>query len=365
MWIVIDTNIFYKDLRLTRSLDLLFRDIENLPYSIQIPEVIVQETINKYKEQRQTYISRLFSSLDSLKKFTSFDINIEIGDEDLETDIDQYEIFLRERIDAFGKILPLPKTSTQELIDRALSRRKPFNSKGEGFRDVLIWETIIELVQKDDCEGIALITDNTTDFSNGDGLHKHLIDDLSDLDIDANKVILFTSLENFIISQVLPALDELNDIKDGLKAGNLESINLENISEQFLWDLISGYEIDPNCLPKYSEENSDIFLSGGTSDYEIIFENLSVKRLSRDELLISIDYELECEIDLVAPKWDVFTYEFSELGFCVIDLDWNNHYSMAVIELPFRITVRFVFNESQKKITSADIIGAECLRNSE
>jgi len=49
MWIVLDTNIFFEDFRLKKSLDLLFRSIENVDFSLKIPEVVVQEVVNKYR----------------------------------------------------------------------------------------------------------------------------------------------------------------------------------------------------------------------------------------------------------------------------------------------------------------------------
>ena len=99
MWIVIDTNIFFDDLRLKRSLDLLFKKIENVPFSLRMPEIVVQEVINKYKEQRQAHLNRLVTSVRELKSLTILDVEIEeLEDEHLANDLQAYEHFLREKI---------------------------------------------------------------------------------------------------------------------------------------------------------------------------------------------------------------------------------------------------------------------------
>lgn len=188
MWIVIDTNIFFDNFRLKKSLDLLFRDIENVNFSLRIPEIVIQETLNKYKEQRQSNSDRLLWSINWLKAQTSLQFNVEINDASLKTDFEEYASFFRNKINEFGEVVQLPNVTHQGLIDRALQRKKPFKFKKDdevgGFRDVLIWETILDLTNRDDFEQIAFITNNKTDFADGKNLHPHLLDDLIDRGIE-------------------------------------------------------------------------------------------------------------------------------------------------------------------------------------
>jgi len=361
MWIVLDANIFFKDLRLSKDLNLLFRGIDNIPFAVRIPEIVVQETINLYKERRQTHLSKLNSSQRLLKSITSLEMDLDINEEELDADLLDYEKFLREKIEAFGEICPIPNVHQQTLITKALERRKPFNTNGEGFRDVLIWENILELAQKEDCEEIALVTENIKDFAEGDGLHSQLVDDLAKKGVDEEKVKLYLKLEDFLEKKVIPKLDELEDIRDSIVDGTNKDIDLDAIAENFLWDLIPSYNVDLNFLP-YADYNDDLYMSG-VSEYEISLDNLIIKRLSSDELLIEVDYELECEIDFFVPRYEYSSGELEGFGIYISERDWNKYSSLVAIVLPYQIRLRYVYNENQGKATYASIIGAECLNN--
>lgn len=367
MWIVIDTNIFFDNFRLKKSLDLLFRDIENVNFSLRIPEVVVRETLNIYKEQRQSNSDRLLSSVSWLKTQTSLQVTVDINNDALEADFEEYSHYFRNKINAFGEIVPLPSVTHQGLIDRALQRKKPFKFKKDeeagGFRDVLIWETILDLTSRDDYEQIAFITNNKTDFADGNNLHPHLVNDLVNKGIAPNTIIIFTDLEGFIETKLLPALNEVGEIRDAIANGIHPNIDLNAITESYIWDLINGFEIDPHCLPAYREDNEDLALSWGVSDYDILSDELSVKRLSNNELLITASYKLDCELDVFVPKWDTSYDSLEELGFSVSEPDWNESYILANIVLPFKITLRFVYNQENEEVTSADIISAECLED--
>ncbi len=363
MWVVIDTNIFYDDLRLKKSLDLLFRKIENVQFSLRIPEVVVQETINIYKEQRQSHLSKFLSHAKELKSLTSLEIEISFEEGDITRDIEEYEHFLRKKILSNGDIVPLPELSLQTLIDRDLARRKPFKENGVGFRDALIWETILALVIRDECKGVAFITKNAKDFLEKDKLHPHLIQDVEERHINPDVIKLFSSIEQFIDALVIPALSDIEGIRDAIANATHPNIDLDAITENYIWDLITGFEVDPHCLPNYCEDNDDLAISAGVREYEMLSDDLSVKRLSNVELLITASYKLDCELDVFVPRWETFYESFEEQGFFLSDPDWNETYALASIVLPFKITLRYIYNQQEEEITSADIVSAECLRD--
>jgi len=362
MWIVIDTNIFFDDLRLKRSLDLLFKKIENVPFSLRMPEIVVQEVINKYKEQRQAHLNRLVTSVRELKSLTILDVEIEeLEDEHLANDLQAYEHFLREKILSNGEIVPIPEVSIQSLVDRDLARRRPFKENRVGFRDTLIWETIMRLATTEECEGIVFITENTKDFLENNRLHPHLVDDLTQRGLAPEIVTLFVSVEQFIETLVIPALNNLDEIKTAIQDGAHPDIDLEAITDSYIWELILGYRVSPRCLPNYQEDNEDLSLSWGVSEYEILKDELSVKQLSNNELLLTARYRLDCELDVYVPHWDIDD-DFVKLGFSVSDPDWNETYALATIVLPFKITLRYVYNQETLQVTSADIVSAEYLK---
>ena len=48
-----------------------------------------------------------------------------------------------------GEVLPIPGICHAHLVEKAVARRRPFDAKGDCYRDALIWETVIELLERD------------------------------------------------------------------------------------------------------------------------------------------------------------------------------------------------------------------------
>jgi hypothetical protein len=67
------------------------------------------------------------------------------SDEPTEPD---YRAYLEDRLsEHLGfDMLPLPETSHSELVARAVQRIPPFNAKGTGYRDSLVWASVLQLV---------------------------------------------------------------------------------------------------------------------------------------------------------------------------------------------------------------------------
>jgi hypothetical protein len=48
-------------------------------------------------------------------------------------------------------ILPFPRITHEAVVKRALQRRQPFDPEGkDGYRDTLLWESLIELTANDE-----------------------------------------------------------------------------------------------------------------------------------------------------------------------------------------------------------------------
>src|SRR5262245_41750996 len=90
----------------------------------------------------------------------------------------------------------------EALVQRCLSRRKPFKMSGEGFRDALIWETIVRDVACHDAS-TYLITDNVKDFADPHDksrLHPELVTDLVARGLEPESVQICSSLDDFVKS---------------------------------------------------------------------------------------------------------------------------------------------------------------------
>jgi rRNA-processing protein FCF1 len=72
---------------------------------------------------------------------------------------------VREQLEAAGGIVPpLPAVSHDTVVERALDRRQPFDTAGHnGYRDVLLWETVLELVREG--HEVLLVSNDRAAFS--------------------------------------------------------------------------------------------------------------------------------------------------------------------------------------------------------
>lgn len=77
---------------------------------------------------------------------------------------------------ARGTVLPAPGLDVLELSRRAAERRRPFDAKGNGFRDALLWETTVEVA----CRGVdvLLVSADTQAFAKGEALHPELLEEV-------------------------------------------------------------------------------------------------------------------------------------------------------------------------------------------
>ena len=60
-----------------------------------------------------------------------------------------YRKYVEERFDErlSFTVLPWPQTAHQDLAMRAVNRTPPFNEKGTGYRDSLVWADVVELAR--------------------------------------------------------------------------------------------------------------------------------------------------------------------------------------------------------------------------
>ncbi len=98
---------------------------------------------------------------------------------------------------------PLPEVTVAELYEQAIQERRPFRARGRGFKDTLIWRTILDLALDDE---VVLITENYLDFAESDDhkdiLHPHLREDLASQGLEPNRVRVLETLRTFITLHV-------------------------------------------------------------------------------------------------------------------------------------------------------------------
>ena len=200
MKIILDSNAIYNDPLLEgadlRALEpfLSSKDLE-----LCIPEVVLEEVVRHFK-------SNYKDTLVSIQKATRLAAIIGIKLDELpsvDEAVDQYRSKLQARMDDIpARIINIPEIDARSLVHRDLNERKPFDSTGRGFRDSLIWESVLAELEAHS-EEIALIS-NDKDFSSPHKedldtvfIHPDLQEDLQIRGIPSARIALFPSIHTF------------------------------------------------------------------------------------------------------------------------------------------------------------------------
>lgn len=120
---------------------------------------------------------------------------------------------------AGGRLLGLPETSLEVLLDRSLACRAPFDAHGRaGFRDALIWETIMELATRS--EPVVFITKDSDflDPATSARLHPDLIEDLMAAGLPGDRIRPVESLKEAVEQVVRPARELLDSMRTRLSS---------------------------------------------------------------------------------------------------------------------------------------------------
>ena len=103
-------------------------------------------------------------------------------------------------------------TSHADIVTRDLKRRKPFQQNGKGYRDTLLWETIVRHYIA--ANALTLfVTQNVRDFCDtDDSLHKELLRDVRSATKGAgDEVAISRDLPAFTDKYLVPYLTDQKD----------------------------------------------------------------------------------------------------------------------------------------------------------
>ena len=349
MKIVIDTNIFFHDFMLDGTeFRTLISELPRLGYMLCVPKIVFDETVNKFfEETRKVYESTRKIGVSALV-FSEFDS----PSESPEIARDKYQTFFAEKFKTLNaEVVDYPSVTHKELVGRALSRKKPFrNTDTGGYRDALLWETILELAKTDE---VSFLSNNPKDFSdeNKQEFHQDLINDVQTRGLKT--VSLFTSIHGFNEARIYPELKNLNEIQTLLETDKYEYLILSEFLDEQLTEHVGSDELDPSDINLPSE-----FESPSLSLVEKVNEitNINVWQLSSGELLITFSADMDCEFDVFIYKPDYYGMG-DDTEVSVWDNDWNEWYVAASITRQIILDLKLTYNADSKKVTSVNILG--------
>lgn len=119
--------------------------------TVVVPPSVFEEVVANHARQ----VEKAVVDFTHLNRFRS-----RLGLRELSANDDQFDYrnYLAERFDTqLGiTVLDWPSVSHPDLVARAVNRTPPFDGRGSGYRDSLVWENVLELARKGD--DVALVS---------------------------------------------------------------------------------------------------------------------------------------------------------------------------------------------------------------
>ena len=231
--VVIDSNALHDDpwFRSTHA-NLFLTQAAGIAQKVVFPEIVLRESVENLGRRVDVLQSKLNHDHSQLDRLTS-GIPI-MSDWNIYDSIRTgYERFLKTKVSEFGWILcPMPKVRHDHLVDMAINRHKPFDESGSGYRDALIWYSIIEQIGGLENQTIILITNDKKAFGSEDaGLNETLNAELS-VTNPGSTVHIFESIRKFSTQVIEPSIAKgpaYSKIGDAVEGAGL--LNFDFLSE--------------------------------------------------------------------------------------------------------------------------------------
>jgi predicted nucleic acid-binding protein len=360
-FVVLDTTVLIADYWLrSPSFLLLYDYLSKSEAVLVIPQIVFEETVNHYKEDLKAATSELQKAsrelvrlLPNFPSSPSYPLQIFKLQKQ-----EPYDKFLHEKLRTVGaQIVPYDEIPQKDIVRRDLGRRRPFQPSGKGYRDTLMWETVLRHCLAKPSRTV-LITNNLKDFSDPSGgqLHTDLRTDA--LGIGADRVVeLFHDLPDFTDAYVVPFLKKRKDFAELISAKQMRGLDLNKICEEKIDVLIEAINRSPASMigdPGTYEPEVD------TIDVPKDIDIVEASELSEDRLLVVFEFQASVAFIYFLPRSEYITMSDERTSeIAILDPDWNE--SVMRVEAITFVTARcrLTFNMKTEEVESFEVENVE------
>jgi hypothetical protein len=197
--VLLDANELARDFLCTGLPYQLLYHMPASAWSVCVSAVVFEETVANYERALEDMRSKV-AQLTKPRRRLGLP-PIELADAAFD-----YRSYLSERFDEqLGiTILPWPQVSHQDLVKRAVQRSRPFDERGSGYRDSLIWADVVKLAEQG-CDVVLVSLDKA--FAGSDGrLSPELEAEIAPL---AGTAELVRDFPSWLVSEVPWQVDDL------------------------------------------------------------------------------------------------------------------------------------------------------------
>ncbi|HHT9113380.1 MAG TPA: PIN domain-containing protein [Candidatus Wunengus sp. YC65] len=303
MDIVLDANILIADLRLTGgAFKVFFEGLPSVGGHCCLPEIVLDEVIGHHKHIVVESASTFEKALAGWEKVSLSKVSKALSDSDIERVCAEYKEFLSGRLKQGAiTIQPYPEISHKTVVQWAIDRRKPFNQSGTGYRDALIWETVISLKKKRPTPTI-LITANYKDFGKSPNFHADLIQKIP----HGIEMALFNSLEEFNSARIIPQLEQLKEMMFKLQNDTFDGFSLNDWAKGGIRNLLNDFETGFDFVGLQQGHGSSR-VSRLVGHGSFIVDD--VRLLPSGDFLVSANVDVKADVSVDADDEDCERYD--------------------------------------------------------
>lgn len=231
IWVVLDST----ELRRARAslndgdIQALLAAQRNYGVRLAVPEVVVQEVQRAIQDEARAAVQKANSFLGEYATWVQID-DTRLHDGMVQAAIQARQANFRHelQINQF-RILSLPQVSHDQMLVRDLANRRPFFNK-EGYRDALIWETILALAVEEPVP-VIFISANKRDFGKGE-LDPALKEDLREKGIQEGRILLFHSAKECWQVFLSPKTRKITEALGGSLQSQVQVAQYEGVIRQ-------------------------------------------------------------------------------------------------------------------------------------
>lgn len=350
MDIFLDTNIIYNNWHFqSASFQYLLRFIRNEDHTLILSDVVIKEVENKHNQELVKAMKNLEEAINDLYKLTTIRGNI-----DKEQFNIQYNLVeLINDMDINYRVLSCDNIPQLSIVDRAIKGTRPFQENEKGYRDTLIWISILNHYQSNDSENeIVFICENKNDFYDVNqrrdvSFHPSLFEELSA--INNGKVITpYLGISSFIESKV----DKNEHAIDRNNFENEISDYIESESEEYILNLSSE-----DCISLLFQAGIHLHLSHLNISNVYTIEGIEDPVITLSQELdgnsVYIQYQYNLRIVTLRLKISFSDYiknkNLIEMAGINLTFDTNNDVSLDIIVRPY-FHVSFSYDRNNETI---------------
>ena len=290
--VLIDSNVICADYYFKgASFGLLLGAVKQGALELRVPRIVLDEAANKLSEQLTACRDTIEGALAVAARATRRRVitpHIDVLDA-----AEEYPDRLRGMLASAGaRILDYPTVSHEDIVGRALARRRPFKKNGAGYRDSLIWTHVLDTLMGSD-KAVAFVTSDG-DFVNGaSGLHPDLLEDIDAAGLSSERITLYRQLSGVVQVVIKPMLTERKDARIELSSGFYQGVDLwTTIRDQVSMQLIlaTPWAADPPA-PEWWPQ-AEILDVHEVTDFQVG----DVRETPTGELLLTIAASARCDV---------------------------------------------------------------------